>query len=168
MTTLLEEQDQLMIAVIMGCGVRAPRSVRCETFPATRDQVAHARRITAETLADHQLCDLVVLLVSELATNVVRHSSTARSFTLVIAVFGNGDLRVAVSNDGDGDGFPHLRAGGPDDTCGRGLRIVDRYATRWGVTRAGGWLTVWLDITDRLGDQAIGTTPTMAPDMAAS
>jgi anti-sigma regulatory factor (Ser/Thr protein kinase) len=143
-----------MITVLMDSVVRAPRSVRCETFPASKEQVAHARRLTRETLPDHPQCDLAVLLVSELTTNVVLHSGEAKSFTLVITETESGDLWVAVSDDGGGDGVPRLRAGGPTDLDGRGLRIVDQTATRWGITRARGQSAVWFEMTEQPEDPA--------------
>jgi anti-sigma regulatory factor (Ser/Thr protein kinase) len=132
-----------VIAVVMDGAVRMPHTVRCETFPATTDQVACARRVTRQALADHPQRDAVVLLVSELATNVVRHSAAARSFTLMIAETADRDVWIAVTDDAVSDTIPQLCAAAPTDTGGRGLRIIDKLTTRWGITRAQQHCAVW-------------------------
>jgi anti-sigma regulatory factor (Ser/Thr protein kinase) len=129
----------------------SPRVLWRGTFPATRDQIGAARRVTRGALADQPRfdIDLVVILVSELTTNVVRHSRS-RSFTLLIARTSAGDLRVTVIDEGGGDTTPHLRPGALEDVGGRGLRLVDHTATRWGVTREhGGRVAVWFDLAER-------------------
>ena len=88
-----------------------------------------------------------MLLVSELATNVVLHSGGARSFTLMLAETDDRDIWIAILDDGRGDDIPHLCAGTPTDNGGRGRRIVDRLATRWGITRASRRCGVWCQMT---------------------
>jgi anti-sigma regulatory factor (Ser/Thr protein kinase) len=139
----LDQTGQAMIAVVIGGVVHTPRTVRCETFPATTDQVGNARRVTRQALGGHPQCDAVVLLVSELTTNVVLHSDSARSFTLVIAETEDRDIWIAVADDALSDALPQLCVPAATDTGGRGLRIIDRLATRWGITRARQHCAVW-------------------------
>ena len=73
--------------------------------------------------------DTVLLLVSEVVTNAVRHAAT--SFELTITVDGR-EVMVAVV-DHDGGHRPQVRNPKPHDTSGRGLRIVDELATSWGT-----------------------------------
>jgi anti-sigma regulatory factor (Ser/Thr protein kinase) len=151
-TDLDSRRTESMITVVTGeAAASSPRVLWRGTFPATRDQISAARRVTRGALVDHPKLDvdLVVILVSELTTNVVRHARS-RSFTLVIACMSAGDLRVIVIDDGRGHTTPHLRPGGSNDVGGRGLRLVDRSATRWGVTREhGGRVAVWFDLAER-------------------
>jgi anti-sigma regulatory factor (Ser/Thr protein kinase) len=97
------------------------------------------RRRFDGVLHQHGL-DELYLVVSELATNAVMH--------------GQGAIRLRLQvNDGDvwgevidaGGGFEHeLREAGPDATSGRGLLIVDRLTTRWGVHE--GTTHVWFEM----------------------
>jgi two-component sensor histidine kinase len=72
--------------------------------------------------------DTVLLLVSEVVTNAVRHAATP--FELTITVDGP-QVTVAVV-DHDRAHPPKVRNPQPNDTSGRGLRIVDELATSWG------------------------------------
>lgn len=148
-----------VIAAVLGGAVRLPRSILSETFPAGTDQVANARRLARQALPGHPQHDQVVLLVSELVTNVVLHSSGARWFTLMIAETEGRDVWIAVTDDGRGDDIPHLCAGAPTDTGGRGLRIVDRLATRWGLTRARHQCGVWCCVTPPYDDCLVEPKP---------
>jgi anti-sigma regulatory factor (Ser/Thr protein kinase) len=70
----------------------------------------------------------IQLMVSELATNCVRHGGTP--FDLVIDVRPQ-EVRVEVADAGPGT--PTVRSPGPTDPTGRGLKIVDRLSHQWGV-----------------------------------
>lgn len=72
--------------------------------------------------------DTVLLLVSELVTNAVRHAAT--EFDLTISVDGT-QVTVAVI-DHDSTHPPRMRDPLPEDTSGRGLRIVQELASSWG------------------------------------
>ncbi|KPI19820.1 hypothetical protein OK074_7743 [Actinobacteria bacterium OK074] len=121
-------------------------SVRLPRHPAS---VGLARRRVREHLAnwgyaddDPALLD-AVLLVSELATNVVRHGPHRESeFELAVTALADGSCFVEVSDEGGGE--PRLRIVGEDDEAGRGLHIVTELATAWGVWHRGGrGKTVW-------------------------
>ena len=73
--------------------------------------------------------DTVLLLVSEVVTNAVRHAATP--FELTISVTGP-EVMIAVV-DHDRAHHPQVRNPRPQDTSGRGLRIVDELATSWGT-----------------------------------
>jgi len=94
------------------------------SVPAARRYVA-ARLATAAFAGD---TDTVLLLTSELATNAVRHAATP--FWVDVEI---DDRQATVSvTDDDGTNLPVPRHPTPDATNGRGLRIVDELATRWG------------------------------------
>jgi two-component sensor histidine kinase len=93
--------------------------------------VRAARRIVADALEDSQFTgdvDTVLLLVSELVTNAVRHAATP--FDVTIRVDGS-QVTVEVV-DHDRTHPPRLRDPLPDDTSGRGLRIVEELSSSWG------------------------------------
>ena len=86
------------------------------------------RRRFAGVLHQHVL-DELYLVVSELATNAVIHGRGAIRLRLQVDA---GDVWGEVIDAGGG--FEHeIREAGPDATSGRGLLIVDRLTTRWGV-----------------------------------
>jgi anti-sigma regulatory factor (Ser/Thr protein kinase) len=91
----------------------------------------------------------VELMVSELATNGIRHGRT--SFELVIERT-DGEIRVAVTDRGSGT--PQMRFPGPDEPTGRGLQIVDMLSDRWGVDHeSGAGKTVWFTVSARGREQ---------------
>jgi two-component sensor histidine kinase len=94
--------------------------------------VRAARRLVADVLAEAHYpgdADTVLLLVSEVVTNAVRHAATP--FELTINVSGP-EVMVAVI-DHDRIHRPQVRNPRPQDTSGRGLRIVDELASSWGT-----------------------------------
>jgi sigma-B regulation protein RsbU (phosphoserine phosphatase) len=117
------------------------------TFPATDDQVEAARRLARKALTRCWTADLdlVALLVSELVTNSVSHSKSER-FSVALAIAAGGGLRVAVTDEGRGATTPHMRAGSLTDEGGRGMRLVDHFARRWGVTHEASQVSVWFEL----------------------
>jgi anti-sigma regulatory factor (Ser/Thr protein kinase) len=80
-------------------------------------------------------------LVSELVTNAILHARTP----FVVKVNVDGDvIRVSVT---DGDySQPVIKQHEPLDPTGRGLRIVEAMANRWGVNPENGGKTVWFEL----------------------
>jgi anti-sigma regulatory factor (Ser/Thr protein kinase) len=115
------------------------------TFENVPGSVTAARRFATEALSGvpGETVEVVALLVSELATNCVRH--TDRGFELAISRTAR-EIRVEARDSGAGK--PTMRSPGPTDPTGRGLRIVDMLAGAWGVEqRTGQGKTVWFTIT---------------------
>jgi anti-sigma regulatory factor (Ser/Thr protein kinase) len=131
------------------------------TFENSPDVVADARRFVTQRLGDvsPELTRVVGLMVSELATNCVRH--TTSDFTVEIERSAQ-ELRVRVSDQGAGK--PILRTPDATDPSGRGLRLVDELADSFGVeydaARLAGhetgtkavWFVVRLDGAERRGE----------------
>lgn len=86
------------------------------------------------TLADAEL------VLSELVTNVVRHTNTGGSVRMLC---GTDTVRIEIS-DGDRR-LPVLRAQRPGHAGGRGLRLVDLLSTAWGVEPRAEGKTVWAE-----------------------
>ena len=112
--------------------------------------VPRARRFVAEVLgADFPALGEALLLVSEVTANAVRHSASGDGgqFEVTVTVTG-GVVRVEVGDQG-GSSEPRLAGDGLAAdalTGGRGLRIVDALAARWG--HAGDELgrVVWFEL----------------------
>ena len=133
----------------VGSGLTCP-AIISRTFRARPESVAEARRFLAEFMAGSPVRPDAVVCLSELATNAISHSRSARRggrFTLT-ACRAPAVWRVEVHDAGGPWRPSHNR----DGTGHRGLVIVDGLAARWGIEsrhRAG--RVVWFEISDPLG-----------------
>ena len=101
-----------------------------------------ARKFVRQALARYEeQAEVAELIVSELATNVVRHADTP--FDVEVEARG-GLIRVRVSDGAAVD--LRVTAAAGDATSGRGLAIVDSLAYRWGVERTDEGKTVWAEL----------------------
>jgi len=94
------------------------------------------------------LCADAVLLVSELATNALRHTLSAR-ILCGIGLVTDDCLRLEVhDHDHTGRGLPRCEPG-PEDEGGRGLVLVEAIADIWGVDRSRltGGNAVWANLS---------------------
>jgi anti-sigma regulatory factor (Ser/Thr protein kinase) len=111
-------------------------------FPARPASVAKARKFATSSLdADDDLVSRVESLVSELATNVVRH---ARTPFLVEVRSDDRSVRVDVTDASSEP--PSIRPIDPVDPTGRGLVVVESLADRWGYEAGTHGKTVWFEI----------------------
>ena len=113
------------------------------TLPSEPTSVARARELACSWLLSHGLDDLIdttELLVSELATNALRH--------------GRGDIRLRLLRDttlvcevwDNGYAQPRQRRARDTDEGGRGLQLVSMLADRWGSRRTPTGTTVWFEL----------------------
>ncbi|WP_426570305.1 SpoIIE family protein phosphatase [Streptomyces canus] len=114
-------------------------------LPARDDAPARARAQVSALLRQWRTRDgtqdKVLLLVSELVTNAVNFATGPITVRLIRA--GHGFLCEV----GDtGNGRPRLRRGGLLDDGGRGLHIVHRLTTRWGVRWTDTGKVVWAEV----------------------
>jgi anti-sigma regulatory factor (Ser/Thr protein kinase) len=109
---------------------------------------AYARALVSglrERLSADLLDDLV-LLVSEVVTNAVRHAELGPSDSIRLRVRATpSSIRLDVVDMGPGFDPPEITAHDPGQPGGWGLYIVDQLADRWGVAREGG-SRVWFEI----------------------
>ncbi|MGW0533293.1 SpoIIE family protein phosphatase [Streptomyces sp. NPDC003032] len=107
-------------------------------------EVSRARELVREQLRAWSLdalADTAELLVSELVTNVVRHSRSSR---LDLRLVRSGVLLCEVEDDDHT--LPTLLSAGPADEFGRGLRVVSALAKEWGTSRTNSGKTVWSEL----------------------
>ena len=132
-------------AALLGIRWRADVGPEPTAFPATPAAVSEARTYVADALdgSAPEVVETVSLLVSELATNSVRHA--AAGFTLDIQRRPD-RIRVAVSDSGPGN--PQVRSPEPVEPSGRGLLIVEALSEDWGYepTADGAGKTVWFEV----------------------
>ncbi|MEY9211185.1 ATP-binding protein [Thermobifida halotolerans] len=120
-------------------------SVAFSSFPGVSGSVADARRFVTAAIrlcpritAPEEVLDRAELIISELATNAIRHTRSGdpgESFAVRVQVDHRG-VRAEVRTRA-----PRLwhcvprvvTPGDPFAEHGRGLLLVDRLATRWGV-----------------------------------
>jgi len=109
--------------------------------PADIEAPATARRGVSALgpYADDPLMGDVLLLVSELVTNSVKHS--ASDWVEVGITLGTDVLRIDVSDQDR----QSMRPRTPDADGGWGLTIVGALATRWGVERHAEGKTIWIE-----------------------
>ncbi len=119
---------------------------RCRLpLPAELLSAALAREIvravlTGNDAAATEVVDDVVLVVSELVTNAVRHANGP----IVLEVQRHSD-GVEVGVEDASPVLPHPRSG--DEEGGRGLPIVDALASCWGVHNCPTGKRVWARFT---------------------
>ena len=90
--------------------------------------------------------DDILLLVSELVTNAVRHAGVGPDRSLRVKL-NRWPRRVRVEVAHPGRGFDHPPVPpSPDMTGGWGLVLVDRIADCWGITSETGSTCVWFEL----------------------
>jgi anti-sigma regulatory factor (Ser/Thr protein kinase) len=121
------------------------RSARID-LPPVSSSVSTARRLVRELLAvwgvPHDRED-AELLVTELVANVVDHVRGEVDLTLELSLAGT-RLRIAVV---DGSSIrPVVQELSHERPRGRGMRLVEEIADRWGAEDHGGGKRVWFDM----------------------
>ncbi|MEU9923775.1 ATP-binding protein [Streptomyces griseoluteus] len=119
----------------------------CRAFPGLVEEVAHARHFVASLTAQLGAVDDAVLVVSELATNAVRHSlsGSAHGWFLVVVGFSDDLVRIEVIDQG-GDREPHLCDATSQEEGGRGLLLIAGCAKDWGVKNWPDGRSVWAEV----------------------
>ena len=114
---------------------------------ARRDAALVAREMVAsaaEGIAPATLDD-ILLVVSELVTNAVRHGPARGPIHLDVRR--NEHVRIEVQDRGEGFEPPLLaRAEANLPTGGFGLSIVGHLSTNWGITLRDGTTLVWAEV----------------------
>lgn len=123
-----------------------------QSFPFAPSSVTKARHFAVDRLAGlpAPTLEAVALMVSELATNCIRHAQTG--FELGIDI-GHDQVRIEIADAGKGR--PAIKSPQPSEPSGRGLRMVELLAENWGVISANSaqgktvWFSVLVDQPER-------------------
>ena len=117
-----------------------------QTFPHEPQSVPAARRFATRVLqgTSPETLEAIELMVSELATNCIRHTDSGFDLTIIRS---GRDIRVEATDRAGGT--PTMRSPKPTDPSGRGLKIIDMLSAGWGVkSEAAEGKTVWFTIAD--------------------
>ncbi|MGW1408151.1 ATP-binding SpoIIE family protein phosphatase [Streptomyces sp. NPDC002403] len=134
-----------------GTGRRpATRRIALTIAQAQPERIASARQQLRDLLhdwADPEQVDAAVLMISEMATNVLVHTD-GDALMLAQATGEQGErlLRVEVS-DGS-DELPHKRRPGEMASSGRGLVLMEMLADAWGVDPRGAGKSIWFELNE--------------------
>lgn len=116
-------------------------------FEAAPAEVRQLRRTAVAQLSQWgtpAAADEAELLVTELATNVVKHVGERASATLILEWYGE-RLRIEVHDKSRV--MPAPKSEGSDAEGGRGLRLVSALAVEWGAVLTAVGKAVWCEIT---------------------
>ncbi|MGX1668341.1 ATP-binding protein [Streptomyces sp. NPDC055400] len=133
----------------------APTTVRVfsQRLSSTRRGARLARLLSVEQLCtwgiayDSELSASAALVVAELATNAITHGRVpGRDFELRLTL--EGDVLTVAISDARGERLPRPAETPHDEAItGRGLRLVEALATRWGTApRVQAGKTVWAEL----------------------
>ncbi|MGW2233718.1 ATP-binding protein [Streptomyces sp. NPDC001759] len=115
-------------------------------FEAVPSEVSLLRKAAAKQLGQWGLpaaVDEAELLVTELATNVIKHVGAGVAATLVLECR-DGWLRVEMHDRSAA--LPVPGQGGWDDECGRGLHLLTALAADWGTAITAAGKSVWCEV----------------------
>lgn len=127
-------------------------------LPPENSSAAAARRFVVDELREESanVQEVAALLASELVTNAILHANTV----LDIAV-GRSPVRVEVSDLSVS--MPLLRWFGLEASTGRGLQLIARLASTWGIDERPDGKTVWFELATLRPQEfdATAVTPAM-------
>ena len=137
------DDDSALLAVWTGGDQRSEDGAHLH-LAGHLSEVARARRLTVEWAERTSVdVDEAALLVTEVATNALRHGGPGVDVWVRPAT-GSG-LRVELI-DGRSDALPRMRRPDADDEGGRGLLIVSALARSWGSDKLSAGKCVWFEL----------------------
>jgi anti-sigma regulatory factor (Ser/Thr protein kinase) len=138
------DDDVAILSAVLGRPDGARPAVSAEVEPAP-EGVAAARAVADKACAEWDIDDSaafdISLIVSELATNAVRHGRPPIELVLRREV----DCIVIEVSDG-APGRPTRREAAPSEASGRGLTLIDALASQWGTRPTGRGKAVWCTV----------------------
>jgi DNA-binding NarL/FixJ family response regulator len=131
------------LGALVDAAERVLRTQR-QALPHADTSVRESRRLAQDALAgwcDDDVLAAAELLISEVVTNGVRHAQTDVDVRIAVSA---SHVRVEVADRSPT--MPVLRTPSPHDLRGRGMRIVDDLASRWGVQQRRTGKCVWFEL----------------------
>jgi two-component sensor histidine kinase len=117
----------------------SPNTHASEYFPNEPVSVRKARLMVAATLEVFGVDpDIPVVVISELATNALKHAETGFEMSVTVE---EDAVRIEVQ---DGAGAMGLASDLAGESGGHGLRLVEYFSTEWGVEVRGEDKAVWV------------------------
>lgn len=112
-------------------------------LPPDNSSAAVARRFVADELREEppRWREVATLLTSELVTNAILHANT-----IIDVAVGRSPVRVEVSDQSVSMPLPRLF--GLEASTGRGLQLVARLASSWGIDERRDGKTVWFELSE--------------------
>ncbi|MCM2413026.1 SpoIIE family protein phosphatase [Streptomyces sp. RKAG290] len=126
----------------------APRRTALTIAQAEPERIAAARQQVRELLhdwADPEQVDSAVLMISEMATNVLVHTD-GDALIVATATGEQGQRRLRVEVADGSDELPHKRRPGEMASSGRGLVLMEMLADAWGVDPRGAGKSIWFEL----------------------
>ncbi|MFD7526328.1 MULTISPECIES: SpoIIE family protein phosphatase [unclassified Streptomyces] len=145
------EDDIALLLLRCDGGTRrrpAPRRTALTIAQAEPERIAAARQQMRELLhdwADPEQVDAAVLMISEMATNVLVHTD-GDALMLAQATGEHGERRLRVEVSDGSDELPHRRRPGEMASSGRGLVLMEMLADAWGVDPQGAGKSIWFEL----------------------
>lgn len=126
-------------------GGRAPGD-RLSADEAPVDGVPGDGMVPGDKVLGDMVVDDMVTVASETVANAITHTASGLEGgrVTVAVLFRDGAYRLEVGDDGAGGGRPHVMAEVGAET-GRGMRIVEALASRWGFRVEGARTVVWAE-----------------------
>ncbi|MEL5956132.1 SpoIIE family protein phosphatase [Streptomyces sp. CLV115] len=145
------EDDIALLLLRCDGGTRrrpAPRRTALTIAQAEPERIAAARQQMRDLLhdwADPEQVDAAVLMISEMATNVLVHTD-GDALMLAQATGEHGERRLRVEVSDGSDELPHKRRPGEMASSGRGLVLMEMLADAWGVDPRGAGKSIWFEL----------------------
>lgn len=146
-----QQDDVAVLAIRVRHGAGAPSATDARPLHAERDlpdrldSAGRARRWVDDLLDS---CDVprsrrrdVMLLTSEIVTNAIQHGTPPVHLRIRV-----NDSTIRLEVDDHSIDNPVIREPGLYDAGGRGMQLVDRFATSWGVDMHDNGKQVWFEI----------------------
>ncbi|MGP3632148.1 ATP-binding SpoIIE family protein phosphatase [Streptomyces sp. 24-1644] len=127
-----------------------PRRTAMTIAQAEPERIAAARQQLRELLhdwTDPEQVDSAVLMLSEMATNVLVHTD-GDALMVAEASGERGERRLRVEVADGSDELPHKRRPGEMASSGRGLVLMEMLADTWGVDPRGEGKSIWFELLE--------------------
>ncbi|MFD8467496.1 SpoIIE family protein phosphatase [Streptomyces cyaneofuscatus] len=150
-------EDDIAVLVLRRERARVPQTPMRRSVltiaQAEPERISVGRQLVRELLhdwKDPEQVDSAVLMVSEMATNVLVH--TDGDALMAAEVSGErGERRLRVEVADASDELPHKRRPGEMASSGRGLVLMEMLADAWGVDPRGEGKSIWFELYEAGG-----------------